>query len=300
MIEVLSLGAGVQSSTVMLMSCLSILPKLDAAIFADTQWEPKSVYHHLEYLQQQAKNANIPLLIRTRGDLRADAIEFRRNGGKGSGGKGHRRFASMPLFVKNPDGTVGMINRQCTTEYKIEVIEKTIRQELLGLKKGQKAPKDAARIWIGISYDEIHRRRSSRSHWHNLRYPLIDDIKSPKKDTLRGRGFDRRDCLNWLSKNNYPKPPKSACIGCPYHNDLEWLRMKTHDPEAWADAVAFDKEIRRASALLIKEKMVGRLIGLPYIHRSCRPLDEVIFDHRDRIALKIYGMGNECQGMCGV
>ena len=40
-LDVLSLGAGVQSTTVLLMSCLGELPKLDAAVFADTQWGRK-------------------------------------------------------------------------------------------------------------------------------------------------------------------------------------------------------------------------------------------------------------------
>ena len=39
-LRILSLGAGVQSSVVLLMSIKGILPRLDAAIFADTQWEP--------------------------------------------------------------------------------------------------------------------------------------------------------------------------------------------------------------------------------------------------------------------
>ena len=40
--RVLSLGAGVQSSTLLLMACHGEL-ELDAAIFADTQWEPQWV-----------------------------------------------------------------------------------------------------------------------------------------------------------------------------------------------------------------------------------------------------------------
>ena len=38
-LRILSLGAGVQSSAVLLMSCDGVLPKLDCAIFADTGWE---------------------------------------------------------------------------------------------------------------------------------------------------------------------------------------------------------------------------------------------------------------------
>ena len=52
-----SLGAGVQSSTVLLMSLLGELDRLDAAIFADTQWEPAEVYDHLEKLKRQPPRA---------------------------------------------------------------------------------------------------------------------------------------------------------------------------------------------------------------------------------------------------
>ena len=41
MLHILSLGAGVQSSTMALMSARGDLPKPDAAIFADTGHEPR-------------------------------------------------------------------------------------------------------------------------------------------------------------------------------------------------------------------------------------------------------------------
>ena len=46
--RVLSLGAGVQSTTLLLMAVEGILPGLDCAIFADTGWEPARVYEHLD------------------------------------------------------------------------------------------------------------------------------------------------------------------------------------------------------------------------------------------------------------
>ena len=49
MINVLSLGAGVQSSTMALMSAKGELPKADCAIFADTGYEPKAIYNYLNY-----------------------------------------------------------------------------------------------------------------------------------------------------------------------------------------------------------------------------------------------------------
>jgi len=47
MMNILSLGAGVQSSTVLLLSCRGERPTLEAALFAETQWEPKAVYQWL-------------------------------------------------------------------------------------------------------------------------------------------------------------------------------------------------------------------------------------------------------------
>lgn len=78
MLNILSLGAGVQSSTVLLMSCRGVLPKLDAAIFADTQWEPKAVYDWLyTILEPEAARAGIPLFRVTAGNIREDALRSR-------------------------------------------------------------------------------------------------------------------------------------------------------------------------------------------------------------------------------
>jgi hypothetical protein len=152
--DVLNLGAGWQSTTLFLMSCRGILPKLDAAVFADTQWEPKGVYSHLLWLIAEGEKAGIPTYQVTAGDLRQDAIDFRRLLASADG----KRWASMPLFIKNPDGSQGRVKRQCTREYKIEPCETFIRRHILKLKHKQHAPRDiAVRTWFGISSDEAQR-----------------------------------------------------------------------------------------------------------------------------------------------
>lgn len=51
-LRVLSLGAGVQSTTLALMAAHGeIGPMPDCAIFADTGWEPAAVYEHLAWLR---------------------------------------------------------------------------------------------------------------------------------------------------------------------------------------------------------------------------------------------------------
>jgi len=51
-LQVLSLGAGVQSSAMLLMACHGeITPRPDVAIFSDTHAEPDAVYKWLDWLE---------------------------------------------------------------------------------------------------------------------------------------------------------------------------------------------------------------------------------------------------------
>ena len=47
----LGLGAGVQSSTIVEMMVLGLLPKVDLAVFSDLEDEPSYVYRQLNYLE---------------------------------------------------------------------------------------------------------------------------------------------------------------------------------------------------------------------------------------------------------
>lgn len=288
MIRVLSLGAGVQSTTLLLMSCLGELPLVDCAVFADTQWEPAEVYTHLEWLTEYAAKAGVPVHKVSQGNIRADGLAVAATGvnilrDKPIG----KRWASMPLFTRDNENMnrIGMIRRQCTSEYKIKPLERFVRRELLGIQPKCCAPKDAVETWIGISADEIQRVRLSKSHWQTFRYPLITDVVPLRQRGLFKHGFHRSDCISWLTRNGFKVPPRSACIGCPFHNDEEWLRIKA-DPTQWADAVAFDRGIRKC----------GGMRGDCYLHRSCVSLDEVEFNPKknwDGVS------DNECIGMCG-
>lgn len=282
-LKVLSLGAGVQSTTVLLMSCRGVLPKLDAAVFADTQWEPSEVYDHLDWLADEAAKAGIPVHRVTNGDLRQHTLEGFVRGSSEEG----QRYASLPLFVRNPDGSQGMIRRQCTREYKIVPIERFIRRELLGLQPGKRAPSDAVDQWFGISSDEMRRVRISRDHWKRNVYPLVG-----LPFDMLDRPFTRLMCQDWLLRH-YPsrKVPRSACIGCPYHTDDEWRRIKAN-PMQWADAVEVDRAIRHADGM----------DGEVFLHRSCLPLEDVDLrtdEDKGQMTLAFQGFRAECLGYCG-
>jgi 3'-phosphoadenosine 5'-phosphosulfate sulfotransferase (PAPS reductase)/FAD synthetase len=135
-LRVLSLGAGVQSSCLLLMSLAGELPRLDAAAFADTGWEPAAVYAHLDRLEATAKAAGVPVYRVSAGNLRADALDP------------DRRFAPMPLHVRRPDGGRGLVRRQCTREYKVIPIRRQVRQ------LWRAAGRPPVQQWLGISLDD--------------------------------------------------------------------------------------------------------------------------------------------------
>src|SRR3954471_7713705 len=111
-LRLLSLGAGVQSSALLLLACEGVIPKFDCALFADTGWEPQAVYDNLQRLTEHAGRHGIPVRKVSAGNIRRDAL----NPGD--------RFVSMPLHVLNPDGSKGLARRQCTSEYKVAPLKK--------------------------------------------------------------------------------------------------------------------------------------------------------------------------------
>lgn len=287
MLEVLSFGAGVQSTTLLYMSCDGVLPKLDAAIFADTQWEPKAVYAHLERCKEKAAKAGIRIIVTTAGNLKENIATWWGEGQKINGTK----TTSIPAFVKKPNGDVGLMWRTCTEDYKIGPVEKVIREEFLGLAYRSPWPRETVvRLWMGISSDEVQRRRRSTRRAIEFHYPLLDVLTVDDPSLLFQRGYSRDDCYAWLQQNGY-EASRSACVGCPFHSDAEWLRMRTDAPDEFAEAVDIDRRIRAGGN--------SKLQGVPYLHKSLIPLEMVEFKpSQDKSEGR--GMVNECQGMCGV
>ncbi len=108
-LRVISLGAGVQSTTMALMAAHGeITPMPDCAIFADTQSEPQAVYDHLKWLMSP-NVLPFPIHVVTKGSLRAAILSA-------SAGR-TRNDGRPPLYIRNPDGTKGILKRQCTADY---------------------------------------------------------------------------------------------------------------------------------------------------------------------------------------
>ena len=273
--HIISLGAGVQSSTMALMAAHGeIEPMPECAIFADTKNEPAAVYEWLDWLEQQLP---FPVVRVSQGDLREEQLTARMRGKKDDEGG---RWASIPYYTLSlEDGQKGMVRRQCTSEYKIQPIERYMKREMLGLKPRQRSPKEPVIVqWRGISVDEAQRMKPSRERWYSVRYPLAMEHQ-----------MRRSDCKAWLWRNFKRVSPRSACKVCPFHSDAEWRDMKIYRPEEFNETVEFDHAIRKA----------GGTKGDTYLHRSCKPLDEVDFDNAEDRG-QVDAFGEECEGMCGL
>ncbi|PSH58754.1 hypothetical protein FY050_02905 [Phyllobacterium endophyticum] len=273
--RVLSMGAGVQSTTLALMAIHGeIGPLPDCMIFANPGAETPATLRHLDWLEGE-------VIKRTNGRMRTErvsngsiteTIERRARGQSGvRKDGGSNRFVSAPFFTANG----GMGRRQCTREFKVEPLTKMQRQ-LMGYTPRQRIPAGSCEVWIGISTDEVVRAGAAFDRWAVNRYPLLEMRMS------------RNDCEQWLRKNSYTVPPKSACVFCPYRSDHEWRWLKENDPDAFAEAIRIDALIRDTPGMIHAE----------YLHRSLKPLS-----HVDLSTAEDRGQSNMlmvCEAGCGL
>jgi hypothetical protein len=263
----LSLGAGVQSSALALMAAHGeITPMPDGAIFADTKAEPASVYRWLDWLENQLP---FPVHRVDNGSLTEESLRIRTSKKTGKNYISH----AIPAFIKG-GGRDGTWFRQCTERHKLSPLNRII---------AKLSPGGDATVWIGISWDELQRMRESTRRGVQHRWPLIE------------RRMTRFHCIEWMSENRYPTPPRSSCIYCPYHSNREWRRLRDEEPEAWQEAISYEKRLQAAAA------HSPRLDGVPYLHPQRVPLEQVDLRDPDDRQLQLWGsIQNECTGMCGV
>jgi hypothetical protein len=267
----LSLGAGVQSSALYILCAQGKAPRADVAIFADVQDEPAYVYRQLDALEQWGKaNGGCRIDRVTQGCISADIIAWH---------KGERpRFSPIPAFAGHPGGSPSMLNRHCTSDYKIQPIERHVRA-LMGYVKGQRiAGKATATALIGISRDEVQRMKPSRTPWIENAYPLVD---------LELR---RADCVRVVESAGLPRPMKSSCVFCPFHDNAYWGWLKDQHPSDFERAAEIDDQVRDMSRSGIRAPV--------FLHRSLMPLR--LIDFSDKQIDLFDGFQNECTGVCGV
>ena len=197
MLQICSLGGG-KASTAMFLKSLHghIDAKVDAAIWADTGFEPQSTHDTIGRLTEYAKDFGVKIhIVQAKlgdGDIRKAMLNpDSRNG-------------QIPMYSRNLEGKKMMIRRYCTNEFKVYPIRRLLRSEF---KATYKRP---VNTWLGYTIDEFTRMKDSKPKYEIRRYPLIE------------HRIYREQCIEYLNKHGWSEVERSACVCCPYRQDKEY------------------------------------------------------------------------------
>ncbi|MBJ6361821.1 hypothetical protein ACFOQM_11040 [Paenibacillus sp. GCM10012307] len=281
--HVLSFGGGTQSAHLLEQHFRGEI-HYDYIIFSDTGAEPEFIREQVRWWQLRQKQVGntTPFLITHHGSMERGLEEMLMRYILTD----YQRF-QMPVYCNsvNQDGEItpaGILPRQCTVDFKIVPVKQAARKavlELLGLKPGQRLPKDIGFIIdIGFSLDEIrriHTYRSPQYEYIRLAYPLVEENRTTDES------------LAFLSNQGFPMR-RSRCYLCPFHCGadrgigMDWEEIIREEPFSFLKACWFDSRLREVQA-------TGNKImrSIPYLHYSRRPLSYV-FEQEFRILHQSY------------
>ena len=338
-IHIISLGAGVQSSTDALMVSEGERgPMVLCAICADTKREPGSVYLWLAKLcgcvvQFHADGRpfvepgiyssgmlKFPVHIVTAGDIVEDALRVRQR----LDGKGSWVPSGVPHYSINADGTHGHGPRQCTHDFKIVPIERELRR-LIGREK-----MSAWRKVHKTALKEISKYQKALAIWKRNR--KLDPLLLPP--TFPSREFDecQADPLaiqrigistDEASRAKPSRVPYLVHIwphldhGTNRDGCIEWLAKRGLEaPKSACEFSPYHDDDEWIWLRDMEPESFERAVKFDYAYRAAKIQTVSIkgfepFIHPSRLPLdkvkfkKSHGkqltmFNNECEGMCGV
>jgi hypothetical protein len=247
-VEVWSCGGGTQSGAIAELIKQGRLPRPDMAFMTDTGRERSATWPFVDgFIRPRLASVGLELTIVPAEDFAR--IQLMENG-----------VHLLPGFT-NLSGNVGKLRPFCSGHWKRDVGMRYLRS--IGV--------ESAVNWIGISVDEMHRVRTPKAKWLQLRYPLIYDVP-----------MRRWNCVELIRSTDWrDKPiPRSACWMCPNHNDSEWIDMRINWPDDFRSACDLEKQLRETDENF-------------FLHESCVPLGEVDFSAQ-RTLLASQGCVGEC------
>ena len=238
--KILSCGAGMQSTALALMSCANKLvkdgvtdkfeyieqvPIYDLILFCDLGLEPSWVYNQVYFIQSACEWAGIPFYI-----LKSTLYEdYLRDFGK-------KRVVSIPFWSVDDAGKKGKMMRNCTLDYKINIMQKFVRWEILGYKKGQKIkPEDvkAHEMHLGFSKEEERRCSENPNKMFVNKFPLCE------------MGLVRADNYSYIRDVWGLETKASACCFCPFHTNYFFDFIKKNNKYEYDKTVEFDEMLER-------------------------------------------------------
>ncbi len=272
-LNILSYGAGVPSTTLVGMACENVtrgypvwpsVPVYDAVIYCHLHSEPAWVYEQADFAARLCDRAGIPFYVldaNLYGDL---TRKF-----------GTARIASIPFWTLGEDGKKGRMPRQCTYEYKIKVIERFVRRDLLGYKSGERALAldiHAHQMHMGIMFEERHRAKPSKLTLFTNHYPLVE------------MGWTRPMCYAYNREVLGIQTRASCCLFCPFHTNYFYSYIQEHEPSCYACAREIDELVETHQARpplkskLFLSRSRKRLRDLD--EEDCRDAQAFLYDNK--------------------
>ncbi|MGX9214319.1 hypothetical protein ACRYGZ_08990 [Mycobacteroides abscessus] len=298
-----SMGAGWQSTAIALLAAQGVIEKPRFAVFADTGWEPPEVYAHLARLDEEVLAPAGIALVRVRaGSIYDEALDphfprslplYTRDPKTGEpGGITSRtcttnfkmiaiyRWLREQLGAKVSEGSCtfcsgeGQRNAPWLVKYGHEKpwgICSVCRGTGTVRKVGAPPQGVWARSYVGFSADEMGRISPSRVSYAFDTFPLVGRDQNGEV-VPPDLSMSRHDCGEYNTRHGFPEVMKSACIGCPWHSDAEWIRIK-QDERQWQQVVDLDRSIRNTPGL----------DNEAFLHKSRIPIEDVTFESADDV-----------------
>jgi hypothetical protein len=255
---VISLGWGCQSFALAAMSALGVLPRVDAAIHADTTHERRKTYEFAQRWTPWLEERGVRVVTVRADEKRLDPFY-----------SVNKLSVFLPAYTTRETGErSGMLRRQCTSEWKVLPIRRWLQVNRSG---------ELVEQWLGITLDEVQRMRQSDVQYITNVYPFVEMLDRP---------WTRGMATQWLLDNGLEVPCRSACVFCPFHTRQEWREIKLAGDGDWEKAVEVDEALRHA-----------RPGYVCYLTPERKPLVDCDFSSpEDHGQLSLWG--EECSGMC--
>lgn len=227
--KILSCGAGMQSTALALMSCENkkygdnrhpLVPIYDAILFCDLGEEPRWVYDQVYFIQSACEEVGIDFYV-LESDLYSHYMDK----------FGHSRVVSIPFWSVDEDGKKGKMMRNCTLEFKINIMQKFVRMNLLGYKKGQRTKQEdmkAHEMHLGFSIEEKKRCRDNPHKMFVNKFPLCE------------LGLERKDNYAYIKDVWGLETKASACNFCPFHRNYFFRHLKNNYQEEYGKLIELD------------------------------------------------------------
>lgn len=261
-LDVQSIGFGVQSTAMAIMSGIDEMPRADKYYFSLLRETPQTL-DYIDYIIPRLSRLGVDVEILKPIDIYEHVLSWPISD----------RVSMLPLWFLGNDGRRQPLNRQCTKDFKIDVIAAEIRN-YLGIKR---LKRNSVRIWQGISIDEISRAKRSALFPDSFRvnhYPYIGqfaNITYPGKDW---ESFSRQKITtNIFNRLGIKVPPRSSCFFCPFHDVFYWLWLYENCPKEWELACVLDESIRNYN-----NKNSSLEAGPFFLYSGLIPLKEIDFD----------------------